>query len=147
MLLHVVRFDTKPKHTIGAMVIDGEFECFTYEDTFRYVKVPAQTRIPEGLYQIGLRTYGTKHEQYSRDFADIHKGMLEILDVVNFTDVLIHIGNRAKDTEGCLLIGDTAVPKDSFVGQSLQAYVALYQKVIAAFDRNEKVMLRISSMF
>ena len=43
-----------------------------------------ETRIPKGIYKIGLRTVGGHHIKYSSKFPSIHKGMLQVLDVANF---------------------------------------------------------------
>jgi hypothetical protein len=50
--------------------------------------------------------------------------MPRLVNVTGFEGVLIHVGNTAKDTEGCLLVGkNTKVGK---VLESRQTFVKLY---------------------
>ena len=79
----------------GTLSIDGTHFCLTLEDELREVKVPGKTAIPAGLYDIGLRN--------SPKFGP---GTIEIKGVPNFTDILIHAGNSADDTAGCIIVGD-----------------------------------------
>ena len=57
-----------------------------------------------------------------------------------------HIGNKEKHTEGCLLpnVVPIALPNGEFSGASSEpAYLALYKRCIAAYDKNEKVTVEI----
>ena len=147
MIIEVYRLSDNGESTIGAMLIDGEFECYTIEDESRTEKVFGETRIPEGEYEIGLRTVGGHHQRYSK--YEFHKGMLHILDVPNFKYVLIHIGNNDDDTAGCILVGNTANNNklgDGFVGHSTDAYIKMYKKVINAIDKKEKVIIKIKDL-
>ncbi len=117
-----------------------EFCAFTVEDEAREVKVSGETRIPAGRYQLTLREYGAHHIRYSRKFPDIHKGMIEIMDVPGFTDILIHIGNTDDDTAGCLLVGSTAEGNligPGRIGGSTSAYLRIYP-VIAQMITNRR---------
>lgn len=136
MKLKVVRLKDNGNTTIGALYINGKFECWTLEDEHRTVKVFGETRIPEGDYQIKLRTVGGHHNRYSNKF-DFHKGMLHLQDVPNFKWILIHIGNTDDDTAGCLLVGKDLY--ETSIGNSTGAYKQMYQKVIKAFERKEPV--------
>ena len=119
--------------TLSQILVDGKFECFGLEDEDRAFKIPGQTRIPRGKYEIGIRLHGGFHSRYSSKFPDIHKGMLEILDVPNFTDVLIHCGNTHEDTAGCLLVGTGAETKNGLrIINSVIAYKLLYTHAIEA---------------
>ena len=132
MKLLVERYKSTPEATLGKLSIDGVFECYTLEDEFRAVKVKAETRIPEGTYQIKLRTEGTHHLQYANKFPDIHKGMLWLQNVPGFQWILIHIGNTEKDTEGCLLVGADRDEEKMTISRSTVAYRSLYTKVVKA---------------
>ena len=72
-------------------------------------------------------------------------GMLEILDVPNFTYVLIHCGNTDEDTAGCLLVGDTQnnnnVTEDGFIGSSTNAYKRIYKEIAKAVEKEEEVTI------
>ena len=144
MKLKVYRYSSQSRTTISAIHINGEFECFGLEDRYREVKVRGETRIPKGIYNIGLRTVGGHHIKYSNKFPSLHKGMLHVLNVPNFEYILIHIGNNEFDSSGCLLVGLEANNNKLYKGQitrSTSAYTALYEKVIKAIDEGEEVTI------
>src|SRR4051812_40685321 len=118
MKILVDRFISDQNTTISHIQVDGKFVCFGLEDEFRPTKVSKETRIPAGEYKIKLRTSGPHHEKYKKKFPDFHRGMLELRDVPNFNDILIHIGNTEKDTDGCLLVGSEAVTEPDHMSVS-----------------------------
>jgi len=116
--------------TLSLIYIDGVFECFGLEDEYREDKIPAETRIPQGLYDIGVRKEGGFDSRYFRKF-NFHRGMLHVLNVPNFEYILIHIGNTDRNTAGCLLLGGGANTLGELtVASSRIAYKAFYNKVI-----------------
>ncbi len=132
MRINVERCTSDEYSTLSTVLVDHKFVCFGLEDEFREDKVSAETRIPSGTYQVGVRTVGGFNKRYAKKFPDFHKGMLQILDVPEFEHILIHIGNTERDTAGCLLVGKGA---DSTKGkmritQSTSAYELLYKTVI-----------------
>jgi len=129
MKLKVARFFDDGDSTLGVLSINGMPDAFTVEDEKREIKVKKETRIPEGTYEIKLRTEGTHHEQYKKKYGDKHFGMLHITNIPNFQYVLIHIGNSDEDTEGCLLPGLTASLSTMTVGESTVAYEKIYNVV------------------
>ncbi len=143
MLIDVQRYKSNSEATLSRVtVIDSGnllFSCYGLEDEHRDVKVRGETRIPEGLYKVGLRTTGGHHYRYSNDrrFKSIHRGMLHVLDVPGFEFILIHVGNTERDTAGCLLVGMTADENLLEVYQSAVAYRGLYATVIDAAERGE----------
>lgn len=135
----VDRFVSDDDTTISRVLVDQLFQCFGLEDEYREHKVAKETRIAAGSYQVLVRTFGGHHVRYSRRFSDIHQGMLEIVNVPNFTDILVHCGNTDEDTAGCLIIGIGAntEPGDMSISQSVTAYRRFYTLVIqAALDKN-----------
>jgi hypothetical protein len=134
MIITVRRFLSNDDATLSEVKIDGVRQCYGLEDEHREVKVYGETRIPAGAYKIGIRAEGGFHNRYSKKFADIHQGMLQVLDVPGFEFILIHVGNTEANTAGCLLVGKTCVGAGDTltVGSSVAAYKALYQKVIGA---------------
>jgi hypothetical protein len=153
MELEVLRFSSQKDSTNGLLfnITGGKrtFVCYTLEDEHRDKKVKHETRIPQGTYQIKLRTWGGFHTKYSRRFADVHVGMLEITDVPNFTDILIHGGNTDEDTSGCLLVGNSQKnniqASNGFVGESIEAYLELYRQVKEALLRKESVTIKFTN--
>lgn len=149
MRLEVIRFSKQKDSTNGILfdISNGKriFLCYTLEDESRDKKVYGETCIPEGEYSISLRKVGGFHSTYSTRFADIHEGMLHILDVPNFEYILIHCGNTDDDTAGCLLLGDTQhsniVEKNGFIGRSTKAYFRVYPPIAKALKNKEEVTI------
>lgn len=142
MEIKVLRYSDNGESTLGLMFINGKFECYTLEDEARTLKVWGETRIPEGTYEIGLRTEGGHHQRYKARFGDMHKGMLQVKNVPNFKHILIHIGNDDDDTAGCLLVGSSANNNqrvDGFISGSTSAYTHLYPKIVKALENEELV--------
>ena len=134
MKIFVDRFTSDSDTTISRIFINGQFFCFGLEDEYRTKKVAGETRIPQGTYNVGVRVTGGFHGRYSKRFKDIHKGMLQILDVPGFEYILIHCGNTDDDTAGCLLVGEGAVttPGKMMITNSTGAYRRLYPQLIDA---------------
>ena len=132
------RIARRETYTIGHLYIDGVYFCDTIEDTDRGLRqsLPESvnrskkrfgaTAIPTGRYQV---TLGIKSPKFSKKKQyDFCGGYLpRLINVPAFEGVLIHIGNTAKDTEGCLLVG-----RNTKVGKVLDSGVtfrALYAKL------------------
>ncbi|MBP3353317.1 MAG: hypothetical protein J6L02_01515 [Bacteroidales bacterium] len=110
MEIKVKRLYIKEEYTIGKMYINGMCFCDTLEDKVRDLnkdgdlsdngegKVYAQTAIPYGKYKVIV------------SFSPKFKRMLpRLLDVPHFEGILIHRGNTAKDSAGCILVGENRV--------------------------------------
>ena len=149
MHLQVLRFSDSGDSTNGILVEllpDGrEFLCYTLEDEERKRKRRKETRIPEGTYDITLRTEGGFDAKYAERFPDIHEGMLWVRDVPNFEYILIHCGNTDEHTAGCLLLGDSQennqLLDDGFIGKSTQAYKRVYPKILQALNDGRNVRI------
>ena len=131
--IEVLRYSSGVDSTLGILCENGpqgrEFLSQTLEDEFREEKVSAETRIPEGTYDVKLRTTGGFHSRYANKFGDWHKGMLHVQDVPGFEYILIHTGNTDEHTMGCLLVADSStqnITKDGFIGASVSAYKRIY---------------------
>ena len=131
--LEVLRYSSGADSTLGLLSEVGpegrEFLAYTLEDEWREEKVSAETRIPEGTYDVKLRTTGGFHSRYANKFGDWHKGMLHVQDVPGFEYILIHTGNTDEHTMGCLLVADSStqnITKDGFIGASVSAYKRIY---------------------
>ena len=151
MKLEVIRFSSEADSTSGLLfdITNGrKFLAYTLEDEYRdsyNKKVMAETRIPAGTYKVILRTIGRIHKNYTKRFADIHKGTLHVIDVPNFKYILIHCGNTDEHTAGCLLVGDSQtnnqVKKDGFIGSSTNAYKRVYPPIAEALECGEEVTI------
>jgi hypothetical protein len=149
MKLKVLRFSSQEDSTSGLLFEEGDlglnFLCYTLEDEHRVLKVWGETRIPQGIYNIKLRTVGGMDKKYSKRYPGIHKGMLEVCDVPNFKYILIHCGNTDDHSAGCLLVGDTqennVIIKDGFIGKSSNAYKRIYPNIAKALSMGEEVTI------
>jgi len=113
--LKLVRKEFTPISTIGDLLIDDKFFCFTLEDEVReFVKIPKRTAIPYGRYQV-ITNYSTRFK----------RAMPLFLNVPNFEGVRIHAGNTSEDTDGCILLGMNK--KTDFVVESRLAFTKFFQ--------------------
>lgn len=106
MIIKVKRVAFKKDYTIGKLYIDGKYVCDTLEDRDRGLddsmneedikrkKVYGETAIPYGTYKVSI-TFSIKF-----------KKMLPLIEnVKGFSGIRIHSGNTAKDSLGCILVG------------------------------------------
>ena len=150
MKLQVVRTQFGTDATNGLLFVNGLFECYSLEDQYQAVKVMHATCIPEGTYDIKLRTVGGFHEKYKKRYGNDHYGMLHLQDVPNFTYILIHQGNSDEHTSGCLILGETQqdldLSDDGFIGHSGVAYKKLYKKVAKELLLGKKVSIEYTTI-
>lgn len=139
MKIVIERISSDKDSTISTVYVDGQFICFGLEDEHREHKVPAETRIPAGVYSVQLRTIGGFHSRYKKKFSDFHKGMLQLQNVPGFEYILIHVGNSDGDTAGCILVGMGAISSqgDMSIQSSVNAYRLLYGIVVDAAKDND----------
>jgi len=73
--------------------------------------------------------------------------MLEVKDVPNFTDILIHTGHDETHTAGCILVAKAVLvqheAKCELSGSSL-GYKDFYRKVLPALQSGEEVTITIT---
>lgn len=119
--------------TIGKLLLDEVFECWTLEDRYRpppEPKVPRETCIPVGDYEVVIT--------HSPRFGVM---MPLVLNVPGFEGVRIHPGNSHHDTEGCILVGRA---RDSErVVSSRAAYNALFGRLQNAVLKGERITLSV----
>ena len=158
MELELLRFSSTKDSTSGILSLikeDGskEFLAYTVEDPYREKKVKHITRFADGRYQIKFRSVGGFHSRYLKRYgADYHKGMLELQDVKGYSDeeykyVLIHSGNSAKSSSGCLIIGDNQtnnqIKEFGWVGSSRNNYLRTYQIIRDALLKGDEVWINV----
>ena len=151
MKLEVKRIGDNGKATIGAFYINGIFKCFTIEDQEQKGdKVHGETRVPNGTYDVKLRSEGGYHAKYADKYGSIHVGMLCIhnaedwkikTDTHDFQYILIHTGNTDAHTMGCLLLNYSADASTYVGSNSGGAYKALYPIIASAIMDDEKVTI------
>jgi hypothetical protein len=94
--LLLIRDTFTEESTIGELFLNGERFCDTLELPYRDNKRSISC-IPAGEYKVRLRL---PRESATRDY--IH---LLVKDVKDRSHILFHRGNTAKDTRGCILVG------------------------------------------
>ena len=122
MRLELTRIYKGRDYTIGRLYVDGVYLCDTLEDTDRSLssamtsaeikalKVFGKTAIPRGMYFVDMKTVSP------------------LQGVRGFDGVLIHPGNTAADTDGCILVGYNKAK-----GKVLES-VAAYERLFALLD-------------
>jgi len=147
MELILKRIAKRKTYTIGRLYIrqqvmdeylpgtEDQYFCDTLEPTWRdykngAYKVKGRSAIPEGRYAVVI-SWSPKLRQW----------LPILLGVPKFEGIRIHAGNTAKDTEGCILVG-----QNREVGKVLDSRKWLYelkQKIVEAKDRGEAVWITI----
>lgn len=116
----------------------GAFECWTLEDQVREVpgqpvaswKVQNGTAMPRGRYRVIIT--------YSPHFGC---DLPELLNVPGFTKCRVHWGNKAADTDGCILVGLTT--EGNLVLGSKKAFGKLFPIIKAALAAGDDVYIAI----
>jgi len=147
MELILTRIAKRKTYTIGRLYIreqvmdeylpgyEDRYFCDTLEPTWRdyehgAYKVKGRSAIPEGRYAVVI-SYSPKFKQW----------LPILLGVPKFEGIRIHAGNTAKDTEGCILVG-----QNREVGKVLDSRKwlnELKQKIVEAKDRGESVWITV----
>ena len=153
MRLKIDRRWKKETYTIGRMYVDGVFFCHTLEDRDRGLrrtdslseikakKVYGETAIPTGTYAIRMDVVSPKYSAVAW-YQNLCGGkMPRVVAVPGFEGILIHPGNTALDTLGCILVGNNT--KVGQVTSSRDTFKALYRKMKAEIDRGETITLDI----
>ena len=153
MKLFVDRRWKKETYSIGRLYINGELFCNTLEDRDRgltqqdtidhihCVKVPSETAIPTGTYTVAMDIVSPKYSANSWYMSVCGGKVPRLLNVPGFAGILIHVGNTAVDTAGCILVGlNTEKGK---VTSSKDTFKKLYKRMKAAHDAGEQITITI----
>jgi hypothetical protein len=111
--IELFRGKSSDKATIGRLLIDGVFQCWTLEDVVRPAKIAHETAIPSGTYKVVI----TESARFKRRLP-------LLVDVPGFEGIRIHPGNCAADTDGCILVG--TAPLIDWVSGSRAAFESLF---------------------
>ena len=142
MLITVQRRPSKGGATVSEVFLDGSHECYGLEDEVRAdpnastpeneAKVAGKTAIPAGKYRVVM----TRSPRFN-------KVLPLLLDVPGFTGVRIHAGNRAENTDGCLLVGEEA--QETTISRSKEALFELMAAIDSAIETGEQVFIEIKN--
>ena len=152
MELTINRIAPRETYTLGKLYVDGKYFCDTVEDKVRDLnkdgdlldvgecKIASKTAIPYGRYEITMKVKSPKFSQ--RAAYNWCGGYLpRLLNVKHFDGILIHAGNSADDSAGCIIVG-----KNKVVGrvvESMDTLKKLYDVLITASNRGEKIWISI----
>lgn len=152
MKLKVVRKVKTDTYTLGNLFVEDTYFCDTIEDKDRGLddsmsleeikskKVYGRTAIPKGTYEITLDVVSPKFKD--RTWAKFCDGKLpRLINVKGYEGVLIHVGNKAEDTLGCILVGQNAT--SGFVNNSSDTFKRLYQLLQDSKNKGEKLTIKI----
>lgn len=132
--LTLKRVALRDNYTIGKLYINNDYFCDTLEDKVRdknkdgdlndegETKVWGETAIPYGVYTVKL--------SYSPKFKRI---LPRLFNVPHFEGILIHSGNTAKDSHGCILVGQNKV-----VGKVINSTATLNLLISELEDSKQK---------
>lgn len=153
MKLRLERRWKKATYVIGVLFIDGIRYCETLEDADRglkqtdpptYIssrKVAGETAIPKGTYGVAMNVTSPKYAGVAWYYNFCRGKMPRLLAVPGFDGILIHPGNDALDTRGCILVGkNTKVGK---LTESKACFQEVYKLMKAAADKGEKISIEI----
>ena len=153
MRLTLQRIAKREAYTIGRLYVDGIYVCDTVEDKDRglkshyppeqikKVKVYGETAIPMGTYTIDMDRVSPKFS--SRSWAKPYGGKIPRLrSVPGFEGVLIHPGNTAACSLGCILVGIN--DKVGRVSDSQRTFKRLMDDyLVPAHERGETITITI----
>ncbi len=120
MKLLLKRIALRDTYTIGKLYVDNHYFCDTLEDKVRDLnkdgdlndagegKVAGQTAIPYGTYKVTMDVQSPKFSQRA-SYAWCKGYLPRLLNVPHFEGIMIHSGNDATHSAGCILVGENRV--------------------------------------
>lgn len=144
MELTVHRRLLEANRTIGRLFVDGDYFCDTLEDADRGLtqttsadeigrrKIAHETAVPTGVYTVIAARSPAKKRILPR-----------LLNVPGFSGVLIHRGNTAHDTSGCILVGTYAT--HGRLVDSTRCEKRLVEILCKAQEREEEIQIIITN--
>lgn len=139
-------------YTIGSLYVNGVYECDTLEDPDRGLtsemsleeikskKIYGNTAIPTGKYSVSMSVVSPRFKD--RSWAKPYSGKIpRLLDVKGYEGVLIHVGNKATDTSGCILVGENKIKGQ--VLNSTACFMELMTQLLKAHLKGEPITIEI----
>lgn len=152
MEIKLIRKYLKDSYTIGQLYINGTYFCDTVEDRVRDLnkdgdlcdcgesKVYGKTAIPYGAYEVTIKVKSPKYS--CRASYNWCKGYLpRLIGVPHFDGILIHAGNTADDSAGCIIVG-----RNKTKGKVIDSMVTLkelYKRLEQADTKGETIKILI----
>lgn len=152
MEIKVIRKILTDETSIGDLLINGTFVCYTLEDRDRNlksdmtvadiqnIKVYSKTAIPYGSYRVTVTP--TSLTGVGERLIAGSKQLPLVNGVKGFDGIRIHRGNKATATAGCLLCGLTK--GTDLIGDSTTAHNLVFNNIQTALAANETVTITYS---
>lgn len=149
------RFSDNRESTLGLLfkkITKGadvalSFQAYTLEDEHRDQKVSKETRIPAGTYELAFNKADTALTlKYRKKFPTFFKYHVEVKNVPGFQGIYIHIGNIDDNTDGCILLGDSAENNSIGAGNinnSTAAFTRFYKDISTLLESGAKCTIEI----
>ena len=144
----------KEEYTIGQLYVDGVFFSNTLEDKDRgltssmsleeikRIKKAGITAIPTGTYNVRMDITSPKYSNREWFIKNCNKGKVPRLEnVPGYAGILIHPGNIAEHTDGCILVGKNDVKGK--VTKSKEYFLSLYNKMYNAYKKGESIEITV----
>lgn len=109
----------------------GGSDCAITQQWVASWKIQNVTAIPRGRFEVII----TFSPHFGCDLP-------LLLNVPGFTAVRIHWGNKAADTDGCILVGSSA--EGNLIYKSRAAFDLLFPRVKAAIAAGDKVFITVA---
>ena len=152
MELKLKRIFKGDKYTIGNLFINDKKFCDTLEDTDRGLDASMSvskiialkkfgiTAIPKGTYEVVMNVVSAKFSKY-KQYTFCGGRVPRLLNVPGYDGVLMHIGNKPEDTDGCSLVGKNTVK--GMITSSTETFMSFYKILEDASKKNEKIHITI----
>lgn len=146
MKLRLIRRFNCDKYCIGSLYINDKYFCDVLEDTDRgldsrmplkellKIKVKGKTAIPTGTYRIDMNTVSPRFSK-KQVYKFCNGKLPRLVNVLAYDGVLMHIGNKPEDTDGCLLVGQNKVKGQ--VINSTVTFINLYDRLRCVKPKEE----------
>lgn len=150
MDITIVKIKRGRNSTLSKLSVDGKHFCYVLQDADRGLvssmpldeilakKVKGSTAIPEGKYEV----VDVMSPRFKRKLP-------RLVNVPGFAGILIHPGNTHKDTEGCLLPGESyqASADEWIVTSSRDAFNRLYAVIQERIQAGDKIWCKITNAY
>lgn len=153
MNIYLRRIAKRDTYTIGNIEIAGKRICDTLEDkdrgltdrqpedVIKRIKVHGETAIPTGTYRVDMDSVSPRFGSVAF-YKQVCGGKLpRLVGVKGFAGVLIHAGNTAQDTHGCILVGENK--QVGTVLNSRDTFEHLYKLMAQARAKGEEITITI----
>ena len=144
--LTLLRYSDDGTTTIGILLVNDRFYCYTLEDSFQEEKVKGETRIAAGIYPVRFRQEDTELTlKYKERYPEWFTYHLQLQNVPEFDSIYIHNGGDHTDTEGCILVSDSLSINNekTVLSNSRNTFKRLYNFLRLKLDENIPVRMVI----